>query len=93
VLFMILKILGVVDIIAALFLLFWIGAPFWLKFVFILILFVKGIPSLFADLIGKIYGIVDIITAIVLTFSIALPGVVAVLLAIILVFKGLFSMP
>jgi len=89
----IVRILGLIDLAAALFILFWVGAPFWLKFVFILVLLIKGVPSLFADLIGKIYGIVDIITAIVLAFAIHLPGVATVLLAIVLIFKGLFSLP
>lgn len=89
----IVRLLGVIDIIAALLLLFWLGAPFWLKFIIIIVLLIKGVPSLFADLVGKIYGAVDIITAIVLAFSIQLPGIAVVLLAAVLAFKGLFSMP
>lgn len=89
----IVRILGIIDIIAALMILFWLNAPFLIKFIPIVVLLIKGVPSLFADLVGKIYGVVDIITAIVLAFSIQLPGIVIVLLAIVLVFKGLFSMP
>jgi hypothetical protein len=89
---MLVKILGIIDIIAALLILFWVGAPFMIKIFFIIVLLVKGIPSLFADFIGKIYGIVDIITAIVFIFGVNL-GVGSIILAAILMFKGLFSMP
>ncbi len=90
---MIVKILGIMDIIAALLLLFWVGAPFVVKIIFILVLFGKGLTSLFADLVGKVYGIVDLSAAVILLFSIQINIVIAILLAGILVFKGLFSLP
>ncbi|MBI5061166.1 MAG: hypothetical protein HZB67_02530 [Candidatus Aenigmarchaeota archaeon] len=90
---MLVKILGIMDIIAAFLLLFWVGAPFIVKVVFIIVLLVKGTTSLLADLVGKLYGIVDLATGIILLFAIQIPIVIAILLAGVLAFKGLFSLP
>ena len=85
------KIYGIVDLVSALILIYWPAAPVLLKVVLVIILLIKGLPSLFADLIGKFYGFVDILTAVVFISTLSF-GFFNIFLAAVLIFKGLFSL-
>ncbi|MBI4895148.1 MAG: hypothetical protein HY831_01515 [Candidatus Aenigmarchaeota archaeon] len=56
-----------------------------------IILFCKGIPSLFSDLLSKIYGAVDISVALIILFGFA-PFPIDVMLFFIMLYKGIISL-
>ena len=85
------KILGMVDILTAIVIFLNVNMLF-LTIPIFLIHFVKGITSLAADPLGKLYGIVDLISSFVVLLHIALPGVLSSFLIIILLFKGVMSL-
>lgn len=91
---MICKIYGITDLIAALVIFFSLySIPSFIKTVIIIIMLVKGIPSLFADLICKIYGIIDIIIALLIWLGpLPIPDFIKILLTVILFFKGIPSL-
>lgn len=84
------KILGVVDIIAGLVILFNVHTG--LDFLLFVILFVKGLASMMADNIGKVYGAFDILAAFLILFAINTGIGIAVLLFLFFVYKGLVSL-
>lgn len=88
---LILKILGIVDIVTALALFMKLNL-FFLVIPLFLIHMIKGLLSLPGDLIGKIYGIVDIISALAITFLFQLPFIFESFLIIVLLFKGVTSL-
>ncbi len=88
---LVVKILGIIDIVTALAIytnitLFFLTVPLFL------VHFVKGVASIGADIVGKIYGLVDVISAFVILFSWNLPGVIEIFLILILLFKGVTSL-
>jgi len=56
-----------------------------------IILFCKGVPSLFSDILSKIYGAVDIIVALIILFSVVVFPIDVVLFFIML-YKGIISL-
>jgi hypothetical protein len=88
---MILRLLGVVDILTALFILFNIYPPY-IGLVFFLIHFGKGVASLGADPVGQIYGIVDIVSAFMILLSLNLPLLIEAPVMGVLMFKGITSL-
>jgi len=83
--------LGVIDIIVGFVLLFNFPLDESVKLTFVLILSVKGIASLFADLLGKIYGVVDVVAGITLFYGLSI-GDFSIVLAGVLIYKGFFSL-
>lgn len=88
---LVVKILGIVDIITALAIYLNINLLF-LTIPLFLIHLIKGLASMGADIIGRLYGLVDLISAFVILFHFILPGVLIYFLVIILIFKGVMSM-
>ncbi len=84
------KLLGLVDILAAI-VIFTNANIVLLNLLLFIILIVKGIPSLGADWAGKFYGVIDIVTAFVILFGLNL-GLVESLLILVLLFKGVTSL-
>jgi uncharacterized membrane protein HdeD (DUF308 family) len=82
-------ILGIVDILAGIIILFNFHAPG--AFILFLILFVKGLMSMMADTIGKIYGFLDIIAGIIILFGINAGLGLSVILFLFFIYKGLVS--
>ena len=81
--------LGLVDLLVGIGLL--LHMPFnEIKLILSVILIVKGISSLFADILGKIYGVVDIFAGIIFFYGIGL-DVINIIIAFILIYKALFS--
>jgi len=87
---MMLKFLGVVDVISALFMIFnvYIGI---ITLALGLILVVKGISSMFYDVPGLIVGVVDVVSALFLFFSFTGLLPLKVVLFIVLMGKGVMS--
>lgn len=88
---MLLKMLGIVDILTALFILFNIYPPY-IGLLFFLIHFIKGVISVGADPIGQVYGIVDIVSAFMILLSLNLPMIIEVVVMGVLMFKGITSL-
>ena len=88
---LIVKILGILDIVTALVIYFNTNLIF-LTVPLFLVHFIKGLTSLGADLLGKIYGIVDLISSFIILFNFNLPVVIEAFLIIILLFKGVTSL-
>ena len=91
---MICKIYGFVDLLTAVVLFFGLyGLPSIIKFAIIIVLLIKGVPSLIADVIGKLYGVIDILAAVFLyTGGLPIPDFIRFLIISILAFKGILSM-
>lgn len=87
---LVVKILGIVDIITALAIYLNINLLF-LTIPLFLIHLIKGLASMGADIVGRLYGFVDLISAFVILFHFILPTVVVYFLVIILIFKGVMS--
>lgn len=90
---MICKLYGIVDLLAAIVIFFGLyDIPFIIKVIMIIILLVKGLPSLAGDLMCRIYGIIDVIVAISLWFGFILPDFIRLFLVVVLFFKGVPSL-
>ncbi len=84
------KILGIVDILAGLVILFsfYTGADI----VLFVIMFAKGLTSMMADNLGKIYGAVDIIAGLLILFAVN-PGIgISIALFLFFIYKGVMSL-
>ena len=81
--------LGIVDLIVGIALLFSLQLN-EIKLILSVILIVKGISSLFADILGKIYGVVDIVAGIIFFYGISF-GALHIIIAGILIYKAAFS--
>ena len=88
---LVVKILGIIDIVTALAIYTNITLLF-LTVPLFLVHFVKGVASIGADIVGKLYGLVDIISAFIILFNLNLPFVVEIILILILMFKGITSL-
>ena len=86
-----LKVLGVIDIITA-FAIFMNINLLFLTVPLFLVHLVKGILSLGADIVGKLYGMVDLVSAVVILFIFDLPVFIEWFVVIILLFKGTTSL-
>ena len=84
------KILGIIDIIAGLFILFNLHTG--INGILFIILLVKGLTSMMADNIGKIYGAFDIVAGVLILFSINTGLGIAVILFLFFVYKGMVSL-
>lgn len=84
------KILGIIDIIAGLIILFNLNTG--AGFILFLILFSKGLLSMMADTIGKIYGTFDIFAGILILFNINLGLAISIILFMFFIYKGLVSL-
>lgn len=85
------KLLGIADILTALFIYNNFNLPIIVIPLF-LVHFAKGVTSLGADPTGKIYGVVDIVSATIMMFNIHVPLLFGSILIIILLFKGATSL-
>src|SRR3989344_2242235 len=82
-------ILGIIDLIVGIALLF--HTPFnEVRLLLSSILVIKGLASLFADILGKIYGIVDISAGIIFFYGLNV-GALNIIIAGILIYKAAFS--
>ena len=88
---LVVKILGIIDIVTALATYTTITLLF-LPIPLFLVHFIKGIASIGADIVGKLYGLVDIISAFIILFNLNLPFVIEIILILILMFKGITSL-
>lgn len=88
---LVVKILGILDIITALVIYMDINLLV-LTVPLFLVHFVKGLTSLAADILGKLYGIVDLISSFIVLFHLNLPFALEAFLIIILLFKGVTSL-
>ncbi|MCX6815433.1 MAG: hypothetical protein NT120_01095 [Candidatus Aenigmarchaeota archaeon] len=89
---MLLKVLGIIDILSALIILFNIYNIHWIITNFhATVLIIKGIASV-ADSVGVIFGMVDIICALFIFFAVTGLWPLKVLLVIILIYKGSLSL-
>ena len=88
---LIIKILGILDIMTAV-IIYTNSSLLFLTFPLFLVHFIKGLTSLAADWVGKFYGIVDIIASFIIMFGLNLPFVIEALLIIVLMFKGITSL-
>lgn len=88
------KIYGAIDLITALiFILGFYSLPGIIKFPIIIVLMIKGVPSLMADFIGKIYGVIDLLAAAFIFFNgLPVPDFLKLMVISILLFKGILSM-
>lgn len=85
------KFLGLVDILAAVIIFFGLFAnP--LTIVFFVILIAKGLASMGADIAGKFLGVVDIAASFVIVFGIELHVILKSVIVIILLLKGAMSL-
>ena len=82
--------LGIVDLIVGIALLLSLQLN-EIKLILSVILIVKGISSLFADILGKIYGVVDISAGLIFFYGMGL-GALNVIIAAILIYKAIFSL-
>ena len=86
---MLIKFLGVMDILAAIALV--TGFAFGIGLFIFFVHMIKGLGSMLADPVGKMYGFVDIVAAIAILFVLNL-GAVGVVFAVILGLKGIMSL-
>jgi len=87
-----LRLLGIVDIISALVILFSAYNVHWiLTYGHAFILLVKGVPSMLDGPVGIVMGLTDIITAVFIVFAVTGLLPVKIVLVIILVYKGAVS--
>ena len=87
---MFIKILGVIDVLVGLMILFNFKPPF--AIIILVIMFIKGLMSLVGDMTAKIYGAVDIFAGIVIFFGINLGGGVSTVLFLFFMYKGIVSL-
>lgn len=89
----ILKIIGVIDFLSAVIIIFNIyNIPWIVSFIHVFVMLGKGTTSLFADPVGKVFGVVDIITGIMILFAVTGFAEIKIVLAAILVYKAFVSM-
>ncbi len=86
------KIYGIIDILAALIVLFAIPMPNLIKIAIVAILLIKGIPSIAGDMFCKVYAVFDILAAVIIFAAFAAPDAIKILIASIMVFKGIPSL-
>ncbi len=86
------KLYGIIDILAAVIILFGIPAPNAIKLVIVLIMLIKGIPSLVGDMFCRVYAVFDIMAAVIIFMAFAAPDILKVAIASIMVFKGVPSL-
>jgi uncharacterized membrane protein HdeD (DUF308 family) len=84
------KVLGIVDILVGVILLFSVPVPG--AAILFVILLGKGILSLMADTLGKVYGILDIAAGVIIMFNISTGLGLAIVLFVFFVYKGLVSL-
>ena len=84
------KVLGIIDIIVGIIILF--NFPVAGAFILFLILLGKGLLSMMADNIGKIYGAFDIIAGIIILFSINIGFGLAIFFFLFFLYKVLVSL-
>lgn len=90
---MLLKLLGIIDIISALIILFNLYHISWIiSAVHVIVLLAKGAPSLFGDAPAILMGSVDVITAILIIFGVTGLLPLKIILFIVLVGKGALSL-
>ncbi len=90
---MLLKILGIVDIISALIIIFNVYNIHWIiTWTHAIVLLAKGGPSLITDAPGIVYGLTDILAALFIIFAVPDLLPIKIILFLILVGKGAFSL-
>ena len=87
---MIVKVLGIIDIVAAVLILFNVNAG--INFVIFLALLAKGLMSMMADGVGKVYGAFDIAAAFMIVYAINPGAGIAMILFFFFIYKGLVSL-
>ena len=88
---MLLKILAAVDLVSAFIIISKDYHFLGISLIFVLVLFGKGVTSLFADWFSRVYGAVDIIAGFMILLSAAFFPL-DVIVFLIMVYKGLISL-
>lgn len=86
------KLYGIIDIIAAIVVVFGVPLPNAIKLAIVAILLIKGVPSLVGDIFCRVYAVFDIAAAIIIFAAFAAPDVIKIAIAAIMVFKGIPSL-
>ncbi len=82
---------GIVNIIAAFYILFIFPLPAAIKFIVVMILLVKGIPSFAGDFLCKIDGVVDVMAALSIAGLFIIPSPINIVMALMLAWVALLS--
>ena len=90
---MICKIYGIVDLLAAVIIFFGLyGIPDIVKLGIIIIMLIKGVPSIMGDMMCRIYSMIDISVAVILWFALPLPDFLRIFIVVVMFFKGIPSL-
>lgn len=89
---MIRQIYGTIDLLVAFILFFGFSIPAVTKLIVLIVMVIKGAPSLIGDFICKIYGIIDLLAALLVYFVFPIPGIIKGIIIFVLIFKGVSSL-
>jgi hypothetical protein len=90
---MLVKILGLLDIIAALMIIFNIyGIHYVITFFFVIIFVIKGLSILLADALGVVMGLTDIVAGLFILFAVVGLMPLKIIIFVILIGKGFMSL-
>ena len=84
------QLLGIVDILVGVLILFNFHTP--LALIIFIIMIGKGVLSLMADIVGKVYGVLDMIGGVIVLLGLNFGLGVSVVLFLFFIYKGLVSL-